>query len=319
MKSRTLGRTGLRVSEVGFGAWAIGGPAKLGSVEIGWGEVDDAMSLRAGEAAYDAGVTFFDTADAYGAGRSEILIGQALKSKRDRVVIATKVGNRTTADGQWMKDFSKTWIRQAIDASLARLGMDYVDLYQLHSGTDTAQYRDETFEMLEVLKSQGKIRFYGISVGPAAHGPWVIQNTRADVIQVAYNMLQREPEQDLLPLAYAKGVGIIARVPLASGFLTGKFRAGATFPANDHRAGTYPPEKIHQMVAQVATLGFLTEGKNKTLAQAALQYCLAHPAVSTVIPGAKTPEQARANAAASDGVLLSTDEVMRARSVLVGG
>jgi len=319
MKYRTLGRTGLRVSEVGFGAWAIGGPAKLGPVEIGWGEVDDATSLRAIEAAYDAGVTFFDTADAYGAGRSEILIGRALKSKRDRVVIATKVGNRTTADGQWLKDFSQAWIRQAIDASLARLGMDYVDLYQLHSGTDTDQYRDETFETLEVLKSQGKIRFYGISVGPAAHGPWVIQHTRADVIQVVYNMLQREPEKDLLPLAHAQGVGIIARVPLASGFLTGKFRADVSFAANDHRAGTYSPEKIRQMVAQVATLGFLTEGKNKTLAQAALQYCLAHPAVSTVIPGAKTPEQARANAAASDGVLLSAAEVMRARSVLAGG
>jgi aryl-alcohol dehydrogenase-like predicted oxidoreductase len=131
MHYRTLGRTGLRVSEVGFGAWAIGGPAKLGEVEIGWGEVDDAMSLRAIEAAYDAGVTFFDTSDAYGAGRSETLLGKALKPKRDRVVIATKVGNRTV-DGRWVKDFSKAWIPQALDASLARLGMDYVDLYQLH-------------------------------------------------------------------------------------------------------------------------------------------------------------------------------------------
>ena len=319
MQYRTLGRTGLKVSEVGFGAWAIGGPAKLGDVVIGWGEVDDAMSIRAIEAAFDSGVTFFDTSDVYGAGRSETLIGKALKSKRDRVVIATKVGNRTSPDGQWVKDFSKPWILEAIDASLARLGMDFVDLYQLHSGTDTSQYRDEAFETLETLKAQGKIRHYGVSVGPAAHGPWVIRNTRADVIQVVYNMLQREPEQELLSLAQAQGVGIIARVPLASGFLTGKFAAGVTFPHDDHRSHTYPPEKIRQMVATIAKLDFLVEGKRKTLAQAALQYCLAHPAVSAVIPGAKTPEQARANAAASDGVLLTANELARARAILTEG
>ena len=316
MQYRTLGRTGLRVSEVGFGAWAIGGPSKLGPVEIGWGEVDDAMSLRAIEAAYDAGVTFFDTADVYGAGRSEVLIGKALKSRRDRVVIATKVGNRTTAGGEWVKDFSKQWITEAIEASLTRLGMDCVDLYQLHSGTDTAQYRDETFEALNALKAAGKIRHYGISVGPCAHGPWVIRNTPAETIQVVYNMLEREPEAELLPLAQAHGIGIIARVPLASGFLSGKFTPDTQFAPNDHRARTYPPEKIRQMVGQVAKLGFLTDGKSKTLAQAALQYCLAHPALSVVIPGAKTPEQARANAAASDGVLLTPQEVAQARALL---
>ena len=316
MQYRMLGRTGLKVSEVGFGAWAIGGPAKLGDIEIGWGQVDDAMSLRAIGADHDAGVTFFDTADVYGAGRSEILIGKALRSKRDGVVIATKVGNRTTAGGEWVKDFSKQWITEAIDASLTRLGMDYVDLYQLHSGTDTAQYRDETFEALEALKTAGKIRFYGISVGPCAHGPWVIRNTPADTIQVVYNMLEREPEVELLPLAQERGIGIIARVPLASGFLSGKFTPDTQFAPNDHRSRTYPPEKIRQMVGRVARLGVLTEGKSKTPAQAALQYCLAHPAVSVVIPGAKTPEQARANAAASDGVLLTPQEVARARAIL---
>jgi aryl-alcohol dehydrogenase-like predicted oxidoreductase len=317
MQYRTLGRTGLRVSEVGFGAWAIGGPSKLGELEVGWGEVDDAMSLRAIDAAYDAGVTFFDTADVYGAGRSEALLGKALKAKRDRVVIATKGGNRTV-DGRWLKDFSKGWIQEALDASLARLGMDYVDLYQLHSPTDTADYRDETFEALKALKVQGKIRHYGVSVGPAAHGPWAIRNTRADTIQVVYNMLEREPEDELLPLAQAQGVGIIARVPLASGFLTGKFAADVTFPGTDHRARTYPPEKIRQIVGRVAKLKFLTEGRHKTLAQAALQYCLSHPAASAVIPGAKTPEQARANAAASDGFLLTADEVARSRAALAG-
>jgi aryl-alcohol dehydrogenase-like predicted oxidoreductase len=129
-------------------------------------------------------------------------------------------------------------------------------------------------------------------------------------------MLEREPEAELLPLAQAQGIGIIARVPLASGFLSGKFTQETQFAPNDHRARTYPPEKIRQVVGQVAKLGFLTEGQSKTLAQAALQYCLAHPAVSAVIPGAKTPEQARANAAASDGALLTAAEVARVRAVL---
>ncbi len=317
MKYRTLGRTGLQVSEIGFGAWAIGGPSKLGEVEIGWGAVDDAMSLRALDAAFDAGVTFYDTSDAYGAGHSEVLVGKAFKGKRDRVVIATKVGNRTIA-GKWIKEFSKPWIHEAIEASLRRLGMDHVDLYQLHSPTNIADYKDEAFEALQELKTQGKIRYYGVSVGPAAHGPWVIQHTRADTIQVVYNMLEREPEQELLPLARKDNVGIIARVPLASGFLTGKFTGDVTFPPNDHRAKTYPPERIQHMVAKVRQLAFLTDGNRKTMAQAALQYCLADPAVSAVIPGAKTPDQARANAAASDGVLLTADEVRRAREVLAG-
>ncbi len=315
MQYRTLGRTGLRVSEVGFGAWAIGGPSRLGEVEIGWGEVDDALSLRALDAAFDAGVNFYDTSDAYGAGHSEVLIGKAFKAKRDKVVIASKVGNRTI-DGKWVKEFSKAWIPQALEASLKRLGMDCIDLYQLHSPTNIADYKDEAFEALETLKAQGKIRYYGVSVGPAAHGPWVIQNTRADTIQVIYNMLDREPERELLPLAQQHNVGIIARVPLASGFLTGKFPPTVTFPPNDHRAKTYSPEKIAQMVSKVQQLQFLTQGNKKTLAQAALQYCLSHPAVSAVIPGAKTPEQARANASASDGILLSADEVRRAREIL---
>ncbi len=316
MQYRVLGRTGLKVSEAGFGAWAIGGPSRLGDVEIGWGAVDDALSLRAIDAAFDAGVTFFDTSDAYGAGHSEVLLGRALGGKRDRVVIASKVGNRTTPDGRWVKDFSRKWILEAIEGTLSRLGMEHLDLYQLHSPTQTSDYLDESFEALEALKTQGKIRFYGVSVGPAAHGPWVIRNTPADTIQVVYNMLEREPERELLPLAQEKQIGIIARVPLASGFLTGKFTADATFPANDHRAKTYSPERVRQMVDQVGRLRFLTAGKNRTMAQAALQYCLAHPAVSTIIPGAKSPEQARANAAASDGKLLTPEEAARVGAVL---
>ena len=318
MNYRTLGRTGLEVSEVSFGAWAVGGPAKLGDIEIGWGEVDDATSMRAIERAYDLGVNFFDTADVYGAGHSEEVLGQAFAGRRDKVIIASKVGNRTLASGEWAKDFSKDWILQAIDESLSRLRTDYVDLYQLHTAQEVDDYTDDTFEALEAIKSAGKIRFYGVSIGPYQQGPPVIRNTNADTIQVIYNILSRGPEEDLLPLAQERNVGIIARVPLASGFLTGKFTKDTAFPPNDHRARLYPPEKIEATVEAVGRLKFLTAGGRKTLAQAALQYCLAHPAVSCVIPGAKTPEQAADNAAASDGVLLSEEELARIRSLIPG-
>ena len=167
MQYRELGRTGLRVSEIGFGAWAIGGPARLGTVEIGWGEVDDAESLRTIQAALDAGITFFDTADVYGAGHSEELLGKALGGCRDQVVIASKVGNRTMPDGEWLKDFSSAWILEGIDGTLKRLRTDHIDLYQLHTARELADYTDDVINALDRLVSAGKIRFYGVSVGPA--------------------------------------------------------------------------------------------------------------------------------------------------------
>ena len=319
MQYRELGRTGLEVSEVGFGAWAIGGPALLGDVEIGWGETDDAESLRTVQAALDAGITFFDTADVYGAGHSEVLLGKALHTCRDQVIIASKVGNRTTPDGAWLKDFSKKWILEAVDGTLTRLNTDYIDLYQLHTARDLADYTDDAIDALERLVAAGKIRFYGVSIGPASHGaPVIARWPNVAVLQVVYNMIAREPEDGLLPLAQERGVGIIARVPLASGFLTGKFRPDVTFPPNDHRSHSHPPEKARRIVEAVEQLRFLTRDTRKTLAQAALQYCLVHRGVSTVIPGAKTPAQVRDNAAASDGVLLSGPEVEEVRRVLPG-
>jgi len=318
MKYRKLGRTGLEVSEIGFGAWAVGGPSKLGDRQIGWGKVDDETSLKAIQTAFDLGVTFFDTADVYGAGHSEELIGKALADKRDKVVIATKVGNRTTWYGKWKKDFSRKWILKAIDKSLRRLRTDYVDVYQLHSAPDVSDYSDEPFEALEELKHAGKIRFYGVSVGPFEHGPEVIRRTKADVIQVIYNILSRGPEEELFPLAQERDVGIIARVPLASGFLTGKYTRDTRFPEDDHRSHSYPPEKIRATVEAVEKLDFLTAGGKRTLAEAALQFCLAHPAVSVVIPGAKTPEHVRDNVAASEAEPLTDEELKRIRDTVPG-
>jgi len=317
MEYRTLGKTGLKVSEVGFGAWAIGGPAKLGDREIGWGAVNDEVSIRAVHAALDAGVNLIDTSDAYGLGHSEEVLGRALEGRRDSVIIADKFGNRVV-NGEWLKDFSRTWIEQACDASLQRLKTDHIDLYQAHSAFEPEQYTDEMIETLEDLKSAGKIRHYGISVKETAHGPGVIRRwPQLEAIQVVYSILARQAEAELFPLAQEHDIGILARVPLASGFLTGKFKPDVTFPPDDHRSGSYPPEKAREIVTSVEKLRFL-ERDGKTLAQAALQFCLMHPAVSTAIPGARNPEQATGNAAASDGALLTTEEVAQIRETVSG-
>jgi len=319
MQYRMLGKTGLKVSEVGFGAWAIGGPAELGGVQIGWGDVDDEVSVRAVHAALDAGVNFIDTADSYGRGHSEEVLAKALAGRRDEVVIATKFGSRVDSEGQWVKDFSGEWIRQAVEASLRRLNTDYIDLIQCHSPWGLEALTDDTFAALEDLKQAGKIRHYGVSVKQTEHGVPVLRRwPQVETIQVVYNILSRQAEAELLPLAQEGAVGIIARVPLASGFLTGKFGPDVAFPENDHRSRSYPPAKARWVVEAVEKSRFLERGGKKTMAQAALQFCLSHAAVSVVIPGAKTAEQARDNAAASDGVLLTPEELARIRAEVSG-
>jgi aryl-alcohol dehydrogenase-like predicted oxidoreductase len=317
MQYRTLGRTGLTVSETGFGAWAIGGPARLGDMEIGWGQTNDSRSLSALKAAFNAGVNFFDTADVYGDGHSEELIGKAFRSQRDKIIIASKGGNRTV-NGKWIKDFSPKWVSKAVEASLSRLCTDYLDVYLLHTprSPEHLQQAIESFDCLEKLKDAGKVRYYGISIAPLDDGLAMIRAGRGDVIEVVYNILNREAETELLPLAAEHNIGIIARVPLASGFLTGKFTKDTRFPPNDHRSHSLTPGWIEKTVAKIERLRFLTEGKKKTLAQAALQFVLSHPAVSVVIPGAKNTTQVLENVGASDGVLLSKEELKRIREVI---
>ena len=305
------------VSEIGFGAWAIGGPAQLGRATIGWGQVDDEISLRALETALDLGVNFFDTADVYGHGHSEELIGRAFKGKRDRVILASKVGNLVDQNGDWIKDFSPDYVRRAIEASLKRLGTDYIDLYQLHSPHADFRYSPSTFQVFDDLVREGKIRCYGVSIGPVEHGLQLAGIGKSDAFQLVYSMLSREAEEELLPLTIEHDIGIIARVPLASGFLTGKFKKGHQFPRDDHRS-TWQRERIDSTVEKVERLRFLEIPGERNLAQAALQYCLAHPAVSCCIPGAKTAEQVRMNVRASDLPHLTPETLERIRSVLGG-
>jgi aryl-alcohol dehydrogenase-like predicted oxidoreductase len=310
MKYRIVGRTGLKVSEIGFGAWAIGGPAVLGDLQIGWGKVNDSVSLTALETAFDLGINFYDTADVYGNGHSEELIGKAFHLKRDKVIIASKGGNRTINE-KWVKDFSDKWITEAVEQSLKRLQTDYIDVYQLHTpGLEEVNRAFNCFDCLEKLKAQGKIRFYGISISPINHGIEMIKSGKGDVIQVVYNILNRQAENELFPLAEKNNIGIIVRVPLASGFLTGKFTKDVKFPIDDHRS-RQTEQQIKEIIEKVEKLKFLTEGKKRTLAQTALQFILHRTEVSVIIPGAKTSEQVIDNAKASDIALLTEGEIQK--------
>jgi len=299
MKHRPLGKTGLMVSEIGFGGWAIGGVTEIAGIPMGWGRTSDEESLAAIRRAHELGVTFFDTADIYGYGRSESLLGIVLARRRPDVVIATKVGNVRTAGGEVKKDFSKRHIFLAIDGSLKRLRSDYVDLYQVHNPTLDDLRREELQEAMEMLQSWGKIRYWGVSITSPEEGVEIIRKGWGYTLQVLFNVLNQSPAQELFPLASQHGYGIIARVPLASGLLTGKFRQDSVFTADDIRQNFLTPRRLQEALQRVDEVKSIVGGATRTLAEAALKFVLAHDAVSTTIPGARNVHQVDTNAAAS--------------------
>jgi len=299
MRARTLGKTGIKVGEVGFGAWAIGGPAELGGLAVGWGEVDDRDSIRALEAALDEGINFYDTSDVYGMGHSEELLARVFGKRRAQVVIASKGGNLNDEAGQWQKNFTGPFLAGKVEESLRRLRTDYIDLYQLHTPRNEEEYRQAlgSAETLDRLVEQGKLRAYGLSIGPVEHGLRQIGDGFGATIQVVYNALERGPEEKLLPAAKEANYGIIPRVPLASGFLTGKYTDDARFDKRDHRSRLTAEQK-KDWVEKVNRLKPIAKELGLTMTQLALQYILASDAVSVVIPGARNADQARQNAAA---------------------
>lgn len=303
MNYRTLGSTGIKVSEIGFGGWAIGGATDAQGVPVGWGNATDEESLGALRRARDLGVTFFDTADLYGYGRSESLMGIVLSKHRDQVVIATKVGNVRTTGGRIIKDFSKRHIFYAIDGSLKRLRTDYVDLYQLHNPTLEDLQRGAIQEAMEMLQSLGKIRFWGISVSTPQEGITAIENGWGYALQVLYNILNQSAAGKLFPLARQRNFGIVARVPLASGLLTGKYRIHSTFSGDDVRQNFLTPRRLAEALERIAEVKGIVGGASRSLGEAALRFVLAEEAVSTVIPGARNAHQVEVNVAASDGGL----------------
>ncbi|HKO59203.1 MAG TPA: aldo/keto reductase [Thermoanaerobaculia bacterium] len=302
MLFRELGSTGIKVSEIGFGAWAIGGPAEASGVPFGWGRTNDDESLAAIRRARDLGVTFFDTADSYGFGRSESLLGIVLSRKRQDVVIATKVGVVRGPAGL-QKDFSKEHVFHAVDGSLRRLRTDYIDLYQLHNPALDDLRREEVQEAMERLQELGKIRYWGVSITTPEEGVEIVRRGWGYTLQVLYNALNQAPEKDLFAAAREHGYGIIARVPLASGLLTGKFRQDTVFAQDDVRQNFLTPKRLEEAIARVDEAKAIIGGTTRSLAEGALRFVLANDAVSTTIPGAKNARQVELNVAAAEARL----------------
>lgn len=299
MKYRVLGRTGLTVSEIGFGAWGIGGRT---TGTTSYGDTDDRTSLAALARALDRGITFFDTSAAYGDGHSEALIGEAFAGRRDGIVIATKAGYDS-----WDRppDFSADAVVASAEKSLKRLRSDYIDLLQLHNPTAAAMRDDRLHEALGRLQAAGKIRAWGLSAKSPAEAIEALKTFSAPVVQANFNMMDvRAIDSGLLSEVERLGAGFIGRTPLCFGFLSGTIGRDTVFPPGDHRLGWSRAQLDNWIDGAGDLLSALGAAAGTAGAQAALRFCLAFPAVSTIIPGILTQEEADQDAAASaDGPL----------------
>jgi len=314
METRPLGATGADITEVGLGTWQLGGD---------WGDVAEDRAREAIHAALDAGVTFLDTADVYGDGRSERLIGEVLADRDEEPFVATKAGRRLdphVADG-----YTEANLRGFVDDSRERLGVETLDLVQLHCPPTDVYYRPETFEALETFKEEGRIEGYGVSVERVEEGLKAVEYPGVETVQIIFNPFRQRPRQTFFREAAARNVGIIVRVPLASGLLTGALSADTEFPENDHRnfnregeafdvgetfAGV-PYETGLDAVDAVEPL--VPEGQS--MAEFTLRWILDHDAVSTVIPGSASPDHIRDNVAAAALPRLSADRHAAVREV----
>ncbi len=295
MKHRALGRTGITVSEIGFGAWGIGGRT---SGETSYGDTDDRTSLAALARALDRGITFFDTSSAYGDGHSESLIGRAFARSRQRVVIATKAGYDS-----WDRppDFSPQAILRSAERSLGRLQTDYIDLFQLHNAPLEILTSAATREALAALHKEGKIRAWGASTKSPAEAVEAIAAVDVPVVQANFNMMDlRAVNGGLLDALRRSGTGFIARTPLCFGFLAGTINRATVFPPGDHRLGWSRAQLDNWIDGARELLAAVATAPGSAAVHSALRFCLAFDGVSSVIPGILTPEEAEADAAASE-------------------
>ncbi|MBU0472523.1 MAG: aldo/keto reductase [Bacteroidetes bacterium] len=309
MNYRTLGRTGWQVSEISFGAWAIGGD---------WGNVSEKDSMEALHTAVDMGINFFDTADVYGDGRSEKLIGKLKKERNEEIIIATKAGRRLNP--HIAKGYNKKNLTEFVERSLKNLEVESLDLLQLHCPPTEVYYMPETFDALDDLVKVGKLKYYGVSVEKVEEALKAIEFPNVQSIQIIFNIFRQRPADLLFEQAKKHQVGILARVPLASGLLTGKFNKESKFESNDHRnynkfgeafdrgetflgldynLGLEAVEKLKQICPE-----------NLNLAQFALKWILSFNSITCAIPGAKNIFQVKRNASISDLADLSS-EIMR--------
>lgn len=306
MRYRPLGRTGWNVSEISFGAWAIGGS---------WGKVSDAESLAALNQAIDSGVNFIDTADVYGDGRSERLIAQLKKSRKEQIIVATKAGRRLPK--QTVEGYSRENLSAWIHDSLGNLSTDCLDLLQLHCPPTALYDRAEIYGILDDFVSAGKLRYYGVSVESVEEALKAIEHPNVQTVQIIFNCFRQKPAEVFFPKAKEKRVGILARVPLASGLLTGKLRADSHFAADDHRqfnrhgeafdmGETFSGVEYDTGLAAVEELrAMLPPGVS--MSQLALRWILMFEAVTCAIPGGKNPEQVVENCGASELPAISSE------------
>jgi aryl-alcohol dehydrogenase-like predicted oxidoreductase len=304
MQYRELGSTGWKVSTVSFGAWAIGGA---------WGSVDDKDSLAALDRAIDLGVNFIDTADVYGDGRSEKLVAELRRRRNEQIYVATKAGRRLPA--QTVEGYSRENLSSWVERSLTNLQVDTIDLLQLHCPPNEVYYRPEVFGILDDLVTAGKLRHYGVSVKSPEEGLKAMDYPNLQSVQIIYNMFRHRPAEVFLAEAKRRKVGVLARVPLASGILTGKMRRDTTFESTDHREFNRHGEKFDvgetfSGVDYETALAAVEELKaicppGWSLTQFALRWILMNEGVTCAIPGAKRPEQAEDNCAAADLPALS--------------
>ncbi|MCH1642000.1 aldo/keto reductase [Paenibacillus timonensis] len=310
MKYRELGNTGIKVSEVSFGTWAIGGS---------WGNTNDDEALKGLDKAIGEGVNFFDTADVYGDGHAEQLLAKATKGKEDDIYIATKFCR--AGDIHDLETYSEARVRAYCEASLKRLERERIDLYQIHCPPLSVLKDGRVFEVLDKLQAEGKIRHYGVSVETVEEGLFCLGVPGVKALQVILNLFRQKPLTQLLPKAQESGVGILVRLPLASGLLTGKFKPDTTFAADDHRSFNANGEQFNvgetfaglpfaKGVELAAQLDWIAEGRGD-MARAAMRWILDQPEVTCVIPGFRNVRQVEDNLGAIDVPSFSEAELMR--------
>ncbi|SFL88000.1 Predicted oxidoreductase [Salibacterium qingdaonense] len=312
MKYRQLGNTDLNVSEISFGTWAIGGA---------WGATNDTEALKGLERAMEAGVNFFDTADVYGDGRSEELLAKATKGREDEIHIASKFCRAGDIDDP--ATYSEENVRAWLENSLRRLGRERLDLYQIHCPPKHILEDGRVFEVLDKLQQEGKIRHYGVSVETVEEGLICLDQPNVRALQVIFNIFRQKPLEELLPKAKQQGVGILTRVPLASGLLTGKFTAGSTFAEDDHRnfnregkafnvGETFAGLPFEKGVELSRSLEWIAKGRG-SMTRGALKWILEHEEVTCVIPGFKSVEQVEDNLQAEDSASYTEEEMQKLR------
>ena len=313
MRTRSFGTTGLRCSEIGFGTWALG--------STWWGPVSRDEGVDLIRRALDLGITFFDTGDVYGKGANEEIVARALAGvPRESVQLSTKfgyvldAGRQEHSQGERPQDWSPGHARASLEASLRRLGTDYVDLYQLHNPRMDGIDRDDLFEELERLRDEGKLRHFGVALGPAIG--WREEGLRAldkhDVasVQTVYNVLEQDPGRDFLAAAQERGAGVMARVPTSSGLLEDKYTLETTFPKQDHRSHR-PREWLVEGLQKVERLRFACDEHGVTMAQVALKFILAQPAIACVLPTVSNVADLEEWAAASGEPELTDEDLER--------